>query len=101
MAGDITITMEGKTYDLDDFELGDLEWLEEHVGRPLMDDNAMFSMKAMVGFVYLIKRQENPQFTLDEARKIKLRVLGDADEPDSEDEAKPARKRPTKAAASS
>jgi hypothetical protein len=96
MAGDITISIEGKTYDLDDFELGDLEWLEEHVGRPLMEENAMFSMKAMVGFVYLIKRRENPQFTLDEARQIKLSVLGE----DEAGEEKPARKRPTKAAAS-
>jgi hypothetical protein len=55
-------------------------------------------MKTMVGFVYLVKKRDNPQYTLAEARQVKLSVL-DAAEDDAEDGAKP--KRPTKAARSS
>lgn len=94
MATGLQFTMDGKSYDIDDFELGDLEWLEEHIGMPLTDDRALGSMKTMVGFVYLIKRRDNPQFTLEEARKTKLSVLSADDKPA---EGKPA-KRPTKAA---
>jgi hypothetical protein len=94
----LQFTMEGKSYDIDDFSLGDLEWLEEHIGMPLTDDRALGSMKTMVGFVYLVKRQDNPQFTLEQARQIKLSVLDDADTGEGEAE-KP--KRPTKAARSS
>jgi hypothetical protein len=71
----LTITIEGEDYKLDDFELGDLEWLEEHIGAPLGDGQALTSMKAAVGFVYLIKRKHDPEFTLDDARKIKLNVF--------------------------
>lgn len=100
MAGNISIQIEGKSYDLDDFELGDLEWLEEHVGGPLADENVLTSMRSLVGFVYLIKRRDNPKFTLEEARKIKMGAL-DPDAADESTPAKPAGKRPTKAAARS
>ena len=89
----ISITMEGKEYALDDFELGDLEWLEEYLGSTLDDNQAMRSMKAATAFVFLIKRKEDPEFTLEDARKTKLSVF---DEPSTN--GKPAKKRPTKAA---
>jgi hypothetical protein len=98
MATGLQFSMDGKSYDIDDFELGDLEWLEDHIGMPLTSDGALNSMKTMVGFVYLIKRQENPQFTLEEARQVKLSTLDAGDTADAaEGEGKPA-KRPTKAA---
>ena len=91
----ISVTMEGKSYALDDFELGDLEWLEDYLGTTLDDDSALRSMKAAVGFVYLIKRQENPEFTLEQARKTKLRAF---DEPgENGNGSKPVKRRPTKA----
>jgi hypothetical protein len=89
MAGDVKVHIDGKAYDLEDFELGDLEWLEEYLGAPLSDGNAMNSMKAAVGFVYLIKRQDDPGFTIEQARKVKLASI---DAPEEEPE--PA-KRPT------
>ena len=98
MAGDITLTIEGKKYDLDDFELGELEWLEGYIDAPLMEEGRLFSLKTMVGFVYLVKKRENPAFTIEEARKIKLSVLG-SDEEDA-DNGKPAKRRPTKPATS-
>jgi hypothetical protein len=100
MATGLQFTIDGKSYDIDDFSLGDLEWLEEHIGMPLADEGALASMKTMVGFVYLIKKQENPQFTLEEARQVKLRTL-DAAETSAKDEGTPSAKRPTKAARSS
>jgi hypothetical protein len=89
---DLSITLDGKSYSFDDFELGDLEWLEEYTGRPL-SDTTLTSMKAAVGFVYLIKRRDDPSFTIEQARKLKLNIFKDA-----EVEAEPAKKpRPTRA----
>ena len=56
----ITITLEGKEYKLDDFELGDLEWLEEYLGATLDDAKALTSIKAAVAFVFLVKRRDEP-----------------------------------------
>jgi hypothetical protein len=50
-------------------------------------------MKAAVAFVYLIKRRDNPAFTLDEARKVKMTAFEDVD---ADEAAKP--KRPTRPA---
>jgi hypothetical protein len=90
----ITITIEGESHKLDDFSLGDLEWLEEYLGTTLDDNQAMNSMKAAVGLVYLIKRESNPEFTLEDARKMKLNVF---DQPAENGNGK-AKRRPTKAA---
>lgn len=95
MAGDLTFELDGKTYDMDDFEIGDLEWLEEYVGKPLSDPDTLNSMKSVVGIVFLIKRRDNPAFTIEEARKIKMNVFGPGEQPTN------SRKRPTKAAAAS
>jgi hypothetical protein len=94
MADGVTIKLEGTTYRLDDFELGDLEWLEDYIGKPLSDgEAALGTMKAAVAFVYLIKRRDNPAFTLDEARKVKMTAFEDVD---ADEAAKP--KRPTRPA---
>lgn len=80
---DVTIKLDGKEYDLDDFELGDLEWLEEEMGASLAEMDAN-SMKAAVRFIYLIRRREDPSYTLEQARKEKVKVLaddGDAGDP--------------------
>lgn len=87
MAEGMKIHVEGKVYDMDDFELGELEWLEDEVGS-LADEN-LRTMKAAVRFVTIIKRRDNPEFSIDEARKLKLTVF---DEPETEE------KRPTRAA---
>jgi hypothetical protein len=87
----LTIHLDGKPYSIDDFELGELEWLEDELGDTL-DQINWNSMKAATRFVYLIKRRDDPDFTLDDARKIKLQAFN---EPEPEPE-KP--KRPTRAA---
>jgi hypothetical protein len=93
MSDTMTIQLEGKSYAIDDFELGELEWLEDELGKTL-DEVNWSSMKAAVRVVYLIKRRDNPEFSMEDARKTSLRILTD------EPEAKPAgAKRPTKAKA--
>lgn len=97
----ITVTIDGTQHKLDDFELGDLEWLEEYMDTTLDDAKALSSMKAAVGFVFLIKRRENPDFTIEDARKTKLSVFSEIDEPTANGNGAktPARKRrPTTAA---
>lgn len=69
------VWIEDKEYDFDDFELGELEWLEDELGS--LEDDKLASMKAMVRFVYIIKRRDNPEFSLDEARKLKLNVFSE------------------------
>lgn len=97
MADGMTVTIDGTEHALDDFELGDLEWLEEYLGRPLSDGAALNTMKAAVGLVYLVKRREDDSFTIEDARKVKMSALG---EPESEMDSEPdAQKRPTKRAA--
>lgn len=97
MANDLTVTIEGKTHSIEDFELGELEWLEEYLGTNLDDEKIVRSMKAATGFVYLIKRREDPEFTIDDARKMKLSVFDTPDEPANGNGA--AKRRPTKPAA--
>ncbi len=98
MADEMTIQFDGKTYSIDAFELGELEWLEDELGVPLDEINPN-SMKAAVRFVYLIKRRDNPDFTLDDARKLKLSVFAEEPPKPAAAAANGRAKRPTKAAA--
>ena len=100
MATGVSISVEGQKYSLDDFELGDLEWLEDFLGQPLMTEGSFASMKAMVGFVYLIKRREDPAFTLEQARHVKLTAVEPSEDGEPESEPEPAQ-RPTKKAKAS
>jgi hypothetical protein len=92
----IKVHLDGKAYPLDDFSLGDLEWLEEYLGTTLDDDRALSSMKAAVGFAFLIKRMDDPEFTIEQARQLKLGVLEQSEENGN---GKPKAKRPPKRAA--
>ena len=97
----MSIQFEGKSYEIDDFELGDLEWLEDELGCALDEINPN-SMKVAVRFVYLIKKRDDPSFTLDDARKLKLGVLMEHEDADAAAQAAaakgPAAKRPTRGA---
>ncbi len=90
---ELSITIEGTTYRIDDFELGELEWVEDQLGMAI--DEAT-PMKQAVAFVAVVKRRENPDYSFDDARKIKLRML---DEPARNGNG--AKKRPTKGRAAS
>lgn len=92
-----TVKIDGTEYELDDFELGELEWLEDHLGKPITDFSVLSSMKAAVGLVYLVKKRENPAFTIDEARRMKITSVFQA--PEEADQASAEGKRPPKRAA--
>lgn len=96
MPSENSINIEGVDYSIDDFELGDLEWLEDFLQKPLTNLNNLNTVKASVGMIYLIRRRENPEFTIDDARKTKMTAIFGADEPEDQ-----AAKRPPKKAARS
>lgn len=97
---ELEIQFDGKTYAVEDFELGELEWIEDELGGSLGEID-LSSMKAAVRFVTVIKRRDNPDFTLDEARKLTLRVFDDTEQPDAAaSNGSAAAKRPTKRAKS-
>jgi hypothetical protein len=98
MASGVTVTFDGKEYPLDDFELGELEFIEDHIGGSLEDERALSSMKAMIAFVTVIKRREDPAFTVDDARKLKLAQVDQDPEPEKAGAAKRPPKRRAAAA---
>ena len=65
------ISVNGKQYDLDDLELGELESLEDFMGAPI-GEMSLGSIKATLYLVFLIKRRDNPEYTLDDARREKF-----------------------------
>jgi hypothetical protein len=66
-----TISVNGKAYDLDDLELGELEALEDFMGAPIVE-LSLGSVKATLYLVYLIKRRDDDKYTLDDARREKF-----------------------------
>jgi hypothetical protein len=56
---------------MDDLTLGELEELESTVGLPIskMGDG---SAKSIVALIWITERRDNPDFTLEDARKIRI-----------------------------
>jgi hypothetical protein len=74
MADDtMKVHIEGQEYALDDFSLGELEWLEDELGT--LDDDAISSMKGAVRLVTIVRRREDPSYTVEQARLIKMSAL--------------------------
>ena len=63
--------------DLDDLTLGEMEEVEQIVGVPFGEafEDTTLSAKALLALVYVVKRRENPNFTLDQARNFRLSDL--------------------------
>lgn len=70
-----SITIEGKTYDVDDFEGRELLEAEKVFGINLLAGIDEPSMAVIYALVWLVKRRGNPAFTPDEAMKINLGAL--------------------------
>lgn len=67
--------------DIDDLELGEVEEFEEAMGQTL-DEININSAKALIRLVWIVKKRDDPKFTLTKARKLKLSQFGmDGDEP--------------------
>ena len=90
----LSIQLDGKSYAIDDFTLGEIEWIEDELGAALDEINP-YSIKAALRFVTIIKRRDNPKFTVDDARKLKLSLF----EAPPAATPKAAARRPTKRAA--
>lgn len=61
------------TIDVNDLELGEVEFFEEESGLTLGDlQSGVMTTKAIVALVCVIKRRDNPDFSMDDARKVKL-----------------------------
>lgn len=87
-----TITINGKQYTLDpdDLELGEVELLEEEMDCAL-DKIDFGRAKAMRVLVFILLKREDPEYTMEQASKLKL---GSFVEPEE------GAKRPTRAARS-
>lgn len=67
-------------FDINDLSLGDAEDLEEYTGLSVMElDGALragkVSTRVVTGIIWIMKRREDPSFTLAQARAIKFAEL--------------------------
>lgn len=73
---------ENLVVDFDDLELGELEDFEEATGLDFtqMKPGKALPVKALTALVWIVKRRTEPDFTIEDARKMKLSTvdLGDA-----------------------
>ena len=60
--------------DVNDLTLGEVEEIENLTGLTVGDfgDGTKMSAKLVTAFVYISKRRTDPDFTIEDARKIKL-----------------------------
>lgn len=64
-------------FDVNSLTLGEVEEMEEIVGGEVMrqlGDGAP-SVKTLVALVYVMKRRTNPDYSLDDARKMKVAAI--------------------------
>lgn len=67
-------------FDPDDLTLEEAEALEETTGRPLAEIAVRFtrgqlSMKELIVLVWLARRREDPTFTIEDARRVRITSL--------------------------
>jgi len=96
-----TFTIDGKTYDLDDFELGDLEEVESLCLRPMVVGGVLQyapdgvtlhteptpfgelnfnDTKVLRAFAFVILRRDNPEFSYPDTKSIKLVSFAEGEE---------------------
>lgn len=58
--------------DIDNITLGDIEDIEDYAGLPLSDigEDKPGVAKLRTALVWVLKRKENPSFTIEDARKL-------------------------------
>lgn len=82
MAGKIKI-------EVDDLTIGDLETIEEIAGEPAGRVFSQdFSAKVLKALIFVVKRQENPDYTLEEASQVRfgdIDLVTDEDPPSGAD----------------
>lgn len=72
------------TIDVDDLTFGEMEAVEGVLGKPFSEafGSGGVSATAAVALIYVVKRRDNPDFTIDDARALKLSSLEFGAEPD-------------------
>ncbi len=86
---------EQRGVDVGDLELWEIEVLEES-GNCSIEDINWGRASTMRALAFVLMHRDDPTFTMDDARRLKLKRLGKPDEPAPDP--KPAAKRPTRAA---
>ncbi len=83
-------------FDFDDLTLGDLEKLEDAAGRPAGQIIADYEestegmrAKDLTALIYVIKSRVDPEYTLDDARSIKIIEFMQEDDAVPPDDAAP------------
>lgn len=62
------------SFDANELTLGELEELEDITGRPVSSElgRGQPSAKTLTALVYIFKRRQDPAFTLEQARALKV-----------------------------
>jgi hypothetical protein len=60
--------------DFDEITLGEIEEIEEFADASLSEigDDSKTATKLRIGLAWILKRRENPNFTIDDAKKMKM-----------------------------
>jgi hypothetical protein len=97
----ITLKIDDKTYTLDpeDLELGEIELLEDEMDSAVADIDFNRG-RAMRVLVFIAVHRENPDFSMDDAKRVKISAITDVQQNGNGSAPAGARKRPTKAAKS-
>jgi hypothetical protein len=74
--------------DFEDITLGEIEEIEDYAGLPIQMIGEMGTVgthKLRIALAWIVKRRENPKFTIEDAKKLKTSELmtimgGDDDE---------------------
>lgn len=77
-----TLWIGDRDYTLDDLSLGEVEEFEGALGVTMAESD-LTSAKAIIWLVYLVRRREDPGFTLEDARAVKLTDIIRPEEQDS------------------
>lgn len=64
--------------DFDDITLGEIEEIEDYAGLPIQlvgDMKMVGTHKLRVALAWIVRRRENPDFTIDDAKKMTTKEL--------------------------
>lgn len=72
--------------DVDEMTLGELEELEALAGCTIEDImQGERSVRSMIAIIFILRRRDNPAFTLEDAKRVKMSELELVDGADVED----------------
>lgn len=70
------------TFDFDELTVGDIEDFEDACGIPIFEvKQGSVPTKALAPLIWISERRNNPAFTLDDARKVRVSDLEYGDPP--------------------